>query len=161
MLSSVLRRAAVALAVTIISAVGTSALAQSWKIAAGRNVGAMLPMETRKLADGSTYLTGGSKQIVETEDPTYPLNGASMDCRWICRVPANGKDGACITLCGGVDKDGDLFSFRSLAFGAGSYEVGPGTGKFSKASGGGSFESPATDDPALAVIRWKGTLHLK
>ncbi len=161
MLSSVLRRAALALAVTIISAVGTSALAQSWKIAAGRNVGAMLPMETRKLADGSTYLTGGSKQIVETEDPTYPLNGASMDCRWICRVPANGKDGACITLCGGVDKDGDLFSFRSLAFGAGSYEVGPGTGKFSKASGGGSFESPAADDPALAVIRWKGTLHLK
>jgi hypothetical protein len=161
MQTSLFRHAAVALAVTIISASGTSAFAQSWKIAAGRNVGAMLPMETRKLSDGSTYLTGGSKQIVETEDPTYPLNGASMDCRWICRIPASGKDGACVTLCGGADKDGDLFSFRSLAFGGGSYEVGPGTGKFSKASGGGTFETSPTDDPALAAIRWKGTLHLK
>lgn len=161
MVSSVLRHAVVIVTVTLASAAATSTFAQSWKIATGRNIGAMMPTETRKLPDGSTYLTGGSKQIVETEDSTYPLNGASMDCRWICRIPANGKDGACVTLCGGVDRDGDLFSFRALAFGAGSYEVGPGTGKYSKAAGGGTFETPATDDPALAVTRWKGTLHLK
>jgi hypothetical protein len=137
------------------------ALAQSWKINSGRNVGTLLPTETRKLADGSTYLTGGSKLLVETEDATYPITGQSMDCRWICRIPANGKDGACVTLCGGVDKDGDLFSFRALAFGAGSYEVGPGTGKYAKASGGGTFESLPADDPALTHMRWKGTLQLK
>ena len=137
------------------------ALAQSWKINNGRNVGAVLPTESRKLVDGSTYLTGGARYLVETEDPTYPITGQSMDCRWMCRIPASGKDGACITLCGGVDKDGDLFSFRALAFGGGSYEVGPGTGKYAKATGGGSFETGATDDPALTYIRWKGTLQLK
>jgi hypothetical protein len=137
------------------------ALGQSWKINSGRNVGTFLPTESRKLADGSTYLTGGSKLLVETEDATYPITGQSMDCRWICRILASGKEGSCITLCGGVDKDGDLFSFRALAFGAGNYEVGPGTGKYSKASGGGTFESVPTDDPALAHMRWKGTLQLK
>lgn len=137
------------------------ALAQSWKINSGRNVGTMLPTESRKLADGSTYLTGGSKVLVETEDATYPITGQTMDCRWICRIPANGKDGSCITLCGGVDKDGDLFSFRALAFGAGSYEVGPGTGKYSKATGGGTFETVPTADPAIAHMQWKGTLQLK
>ena len=99
------------------------ALAQSWKINSGRNVGALSPMGSRKLPDGSTYLTGGSKVFVETEDATYPITGQSMDCRWICRIPANGKDGLCSTLCGGVDKDGDLFSFRSMGFAAGNYEV--------------------------------------
>ena len=117
------------------------ALAQSWKINSGRNVGALLPMESRKLPDGSTYLTGGSKVFVETEDATYPITGQSMDCRWICRIPANGKDGSCSTLCGGVDKDGDLFSFRSIGFAAGNYEVSYGTGKYSKATGGGTFEA--------------------
>ncbi len=84
-----------------------------------------------------------------------------MDCRWICRIPANGKDGSCITLCGGVDKDGDLFSFRSMGFAAGNYEVSYGTGKYSKATGGGTFEALAPDDPALSAVRWKGTLQLK
>ncbi|MEQ1880555.1 MAG: hypothetical protein ABL878_06225 [Burkholderiales bacterium] len=139
----------------------SSAFAQSWKINSGRNIGSLLPTESHKLADGSTYLTGGSRQVVLTEDPTYPVTGQSMDCRWICRIPANGKDGACITLCGGVDKDGDLFSFRSLSFGAGNYEVGPGTGKYAKASGGGSFEPVTTADPNLSYVQWRGTLQLK
>ena len=158
-----IRKSALAFGVLLgLSAASVSpALAQSWKINSGRNVGTFLPTETRKLADGSTYLTGGSKVLVETEDPSYPITGQTMDCRWICRIPASGKDGSCITLCGGVDKDGDLFSFRALAFGAGSYEVGPGTGKYSKATGGGTFESVPTDDPALAYMRWKGTLQLK
>ena len=142
-------------------ACATPALAQSWKINNGRNTGALLPIESRKLPDGGTYLTGGSKVLVETEDPTYPITGQSMDCRWMCKIAANGKDGNCITLCAGVDKDGDLFSFRALAFGAGGYEVGPGTGKYAKASGGGTFESAPADDPALAHMRWKGTLQLK
>jgi hypothetical protein len=30
-----------------------------------------------------------------------------------------------------------------------------------KASGGGSFESVQPDDPAMTLIRWKGTLNLK
>jgi hypothetical protein len=47
----------------------SSALAQSWKISNGRSVGALLPTENRKLADGSAYLTGGSRVLVETEDP--------------------------------------------------------------------------------------------
>ena len=152
---------AVGLMLTLGLVAASPALAQSWKINNGRNIGTLLPTETRKLADGSTYLTGGSKVLVETEDPTYPITGQSMECRWICKIPANGKDGACITLCGGVDKDGDLFSFRALAFGAGAYEVGPGTGKYSKASGGGTFEPGPADDPALAHVRWKGTLQLK
>jgi hypothetical protein len=139
----------------------SSAFAQSWKINSGRNIGSLLPTENHKLADGTTYLTGGSKQVVLTEDPTYPVTGQSMDCRWICKIPANGKDGACITLCGGVDKDGDLFSFRSLSFGAGNYEVGPGTGKYAKASGGGSFETVTTSDPTLSYVQWRGTLQLK
>lgn len=136
------------------------ALAQSWKINNGNNYGTVLPTETRKMPDGGTYLTGGGKYLVETEDPSYPITGQSMDCRWFCRVSPSGKDGSCITLCGGVDKDGDLFSFRALAFGAGNYEVGPGTGKYSKASGGGTFESVPSDDPALTHMRWKGTLQL-
>jgi len=158
-----IRKSALAFGVLLaVSAAAVSpALAQSWKINSGRNVGTLLPTESRKLADGSTYLTGGSKVLVETEDATYPITGQTMDCRWICRIPASGKDGACITLCGGVDKDGDLFSFRALAFGAGNYEVGPGTGKYSKATGGGTFETVPTDDPALANMRWKGTLQLK
>lgn len=138
----------------------SSALAQSWSIKSGRNVGTLLPSESRKLPDGSTYVTGGSKQLVETEDLTYPVTGQSMDCRWMCRVAADGKAGNCITLCAGVDKDGDLFSFRALAFGAGKYEVGPGTGKYANASGGGTFETVPTDDPALSYVRWKGTLTL-
>jgi hypothetical protein len=137
------------------------ALAQSWKINNGRNVGALLPTESRKLPDGGTYLTGGARYLVETEDPTYPITGQSMDCRWVCRIAADGKDGNCITMCAGVDKDGDLFSFRALAFGGGSYEVGPGTGKYAKATGGGTFETGAADDPALTYIRWRGTLNLK
>ena len=109
------------LALALGAASMSPALAQSWKINSGRNVGTLQPTESHKLTDGSTYLTGGSKQLVVTEDPTYPITGQTMDCRWICKIPANGKDGACITLCGGVDKDGDLFSFRALAFGAGSF----------------------------------------
>jgi hypothetical protein len=135
------------------------ALAQSWNITRGYNVGALLPTESRKLADGSTYLTGGARYLVDTEDPTYPITGQSMDCRWMCKVPANGKDVACLTMCGGVDKDGDLFTFR--AFGGNSYEVGPGTGKYSRASGGGTFQSLQPDDPALTGIRFQGTLNLK
>lgn len=148
-----------ALALGVVSM--SPALAQSWKINSGRNIGTLQPSESHKLADGSTYLTGGSKQLVVTEDPTYPITGQTMDCRWICKIPATGKDGACITLCGGVDKDGDLFSFRALAFGAGSYEVGPGTGKYSKATGGGTFETVPTADPAVSYVQWKGTLQLK
>lgn len=139
----------------------SSAFAQSWKINNGRNVGALTATESRKLSDGSTYVTGGSRQLVETEDTTYPVTGQSMDCRWICKIPATGKDGACVTLCAGVDKDGDLFSFRSIGFSTGSYEVGPGTGKYLKASGGGTFETMAPDDPALSFVKWKGTLNLK
>ena len=161
--ASSIRKSALAFAVLlglgVVSA--SSALAQSWKINSGRNIGTLLPAESRKLADGSTYLTGGSKVLVETEDPTYPVTGQTMDCRWICRIPGTGKDGSCITLCGGVDKDGDLFSFRALAFGAGVYEVGPGTGKYSKATGGGTFETVQTADPALTHMQWKGTLQLK
>lgn len=148
-----------ALALGLVST--SPAFAQSWKINSGRNIGTLLPTESHKLPDGSTYLTGGSKQVVLTEDPTYPVTGQTMDCRWICKIPANGKDGACITLCGGVDKDGDLFSFRALAFGGGSYEVGPGTGKYSKATGGGTFETVPTADPGLTHVQWKGTLQLK
>ena len=157
------RKGALAFGVMVLLAVGSAppALAQSWKINSGRNVGTLLPTDTRKLADGSTYLTGGSKVLVETEDQTYPITGQTMDCRWICRIPSNGKDGSCITLCGGVDKDGDLFSFTALAFGAGTYEVGPGTGKYGKATGGGTFETVPTADPALAYVRWKGTPQLK
>ena len=156
------RRYAMLCALLITCAVGASqALAQSWKINSGRNTGALTPSETRKMPDGGTYVTGGSKVFVETEDPTYPITGQCMDCRWMCKIGASGKDGACITLCAGVDKDGDLFSFRALAFGPGSYEVGPGTGKYTKATGGGTFESVATDDPALTHMRWKGTLVLK
>jgi hypothetical protein len=140
---------------------GTPALAQSWKIEAGRNVGVLLPAENHKLADGSTYSTGGSRQVVLTEDSTYPITGQSMDCRWICKIAADGQDGACITLCGGVDEDGDLFSFRSLSFGAGSYEVGPGTGKYSNATGGGAFEPVPTSDPTLSHVKWRGTLRIR
>lgn len=135
------------------------ALAQSWTITKGYNVGALGPSESRKLADGSTYLTGGARYLVDTEDPTYPVTGQSMDCRWMCKVPANGKDVACLTMCAGVDKDGDLFTFR--AFGDNRYEVGPGTGKYRNASGGGTFESKQPDDPALTATRFKGTLSLK
>lgn len=152
---------ALAIALSLVSALPTSTLAQSWKINSGRNIGMLLPAETRTLADGGTYLTGGSKQVVETEDPTYPITGQSMECRWMCRIAPGGADGACITLCAGVDKDGDLFSFRAFAFGAGNYEVGPGTGKYAKATGGGSFETLTTDDPALSHVKWRGTLRLK
>ena len=78
----------------------------------------------------------------------------------MCRIPPDGK-GACITMCAGVDKAGDLFSFRALAFGAGKYEVRPGTGKYANATGAETFEIVQTDDPAIAYARWKGTLDLK
>jgi hypothetical protein len=136
------------------------AQAQSWSIKDGHNSGMLLPTESRKLPDGSTYLTGGSRVHVSTEDPTYPVTGCSMDCRWSCKIGASGSQGACVTLCAGVDKDGDLFSFRALAFGAGNYEVGPGTGKYANATGGGTFETVQTDDPGLAYMRWRGTLRL-
>jgi hypothetical protein len=139
----------------------STALAESWTIKSGRNIGTLQPTDSRKLADGSMYLTGGSKQLVETEDATYPVTGQSMDCRWMCKIPANGKDGTCITLCSGVDKDGDLFSFRAVAFGAGKYEVGPGTGKYANSTGGGTFETIQAVDPVLSETRWKGTLQLK
>jgi len=151
------------LAVGLILSLGvvavSPAIAQSWNITRGYNVGALLPNETRKLPDGSLYLTGGGRYLVDTEDPTYPISGQSMDCRWLCKVPATGKDAACLTICGGVDKDGDLFTFRS--FGGNTYEVGPGTGKFSKATGGGTYESWQPADPALSAMRFKGTLTLK
>jgi hypothetical protein len=147
------------LAMGVLSA--APAAAQSWKISDGRNYGMLLPTDTRKLPDGASYLTGGARYVVETEDPSYPVTGQSMDCRWICKVPANGKDVACITFCGGIDKDGDLFSFRAPAGGPNSYEVGPGTGKYAKATGGGTFETLAPADPALTIIRWRGTLQLK
>ncbi len=137
------------------------AYAQSWNIKDGRNTGMVLQSESRKLPDGGTYLTGGSKVHVSTEDATYPISGCSMDCRWTCKIAASGSEGACVTLCAGVDKDGDLFSFRALAFGAGKFEFGPGTGKYANASGGGTFESVPTDDPALAYVRWRGTLQLR
>jgi len=149
-----------ATAVGLAAVCSSSAFAQSWSIKSGRNVGTYTGTDSRKLPDGSSYVTGGSKQLVETEDPTYPITGQSMDCRWMCRIPPDGK-GAYITMCAGVDNDGDLFSFRVLAFGAGKYEVGPGTGKSANATGGGTFEIVQTDDPAIAYVRWKGTLDLK
>ena len=106
--------AGLCLALAVATGSAPCALAQSWKINNGHNIGALLPVESRKMPDGGTYLTGGSRQLVQTEDPTYPITGQSMDCRWMCRIAANGKDGNCITLCAGVDKDGDLFSFRAL-----------------------------------------------
>jgi len=139
----------------------TAVCAQSWSIKDGRNIGMLLPTDSRKLPDGGTYLTGGSRVHVSTEDPSYPVTGCSMDCRWTCKIAASGSEGACVTLCAGVDKDGDLFSFRALAFGGGKYEVGPGTGKYANATGGGTFETVSTDDPGLTYIRWRGTLQLR
>jgi len=137
----------------------SSAFAQSWKISRGLNIGALTPTESRKLPDGGTYLSGGARYVVDTEDPTYPITAQSMDCRWMCKVPATGKEASCVTVCGGADKDGDLFAFRST--GPGSYEAIPGTGKYAKASGGGTFELLQPDDPAMTLTRWKGTLNLK
>jgi hypothetical protein len=128
-----------------------SAFAQSWKITRGLNIGALTATESRKLPDGGTYLSGGARYVVDTEDPTYPITAQSMDCRWMCKVPAAGKDVACVTMCAGADKDGDLFAFRSS--GPGTYEAIPGTGKYMKASGGGSFESVQPDDPAMTLSR--------
>jgi hypothetical protein len=138
-----------------------SAHAQSWSIKDGRNTGMLLPSESRKLADGTTVVSGGSRVHVSTEDATYPAHGASMECRWVCRIAASGTEGNCVTSCVGVDKDGDLFSFRSLSFGAGKYEVGLGTGKYANATGGGTYETVPTDDPALTHSRWRGTLQLR
>lgn len=138
-----------------------AALAQSWSIKDGRNTGMLLPSESRKLSDGATLVSGGSKVHVSADDTTYPIHGASMECRWVCRVAQTGTEGNCVTTCTGVDKDGDLFSFRSLSFGAGKYEVGFGTGKFSNASGGGTYETVPTGDPSLAYSRWRGTLQLR
>jgi len=138
-----------------------AAHAQSWSIKEGRNVGTLLPAESRRLPDGGTLLTGGSKVHVLTEDPSYPVTGCSMECRWACKIAASGAEGNCVTHCAGVDKDGDLFSFRSMGFGAGKYEVGPGTGKYANATGGGTFEPLPTDDPALTAVRWRGTLQLR
>ena len=47
-----------------------TSFAQSWKVTRGYSVGALLPSETRKLSDGSTYLTRGARYLVDTEDPT-------------------------------------------------------------------------------------------
>ena len=151
----------ITVAAGLVSAGGTPAFADSWSIKSGQNIGALVPAETRKLPDGSTYVSGGSKQLVVTEDPSYPITGQSMECRWICKINDGGADGACVTMCAGVDKDGDLFSFRALSFGPGKYEVGPGTGKYAGATGGGTFEPGPADDPALAYTVWKGTLKLK
>ena len=140
---------------------GTPAFAESWSIKSGQNIGVLLPAESRKLSDGSTYVSGGSKQLVVTEDSSYPITGQSMECRWICKIDDDGADGACVTMCAGVDEDGDLFSFRALSFGPGKYEVGPGTGKYEGATGGGTFEAGPVDDPALSYVVWKGTLKLK
>lgn len=135
------------------------AFAQSWSITRGYNVGALLPSETRKIAGGGTYLSGGARYLVDTEDPTYPITGQSMDCRWFCKISADGNETDCLTMCAGVDRDGDLFTFRG--FGGNTYEVGPGTGKYMNATGGGTFEMLQPDDPALTAIRFKGTLRLK
>lgn len=140
---------------------GVDGWAQSWSIKDGRNTGMLVQGESRKLPDGGTYLTGGSRVHVATEDPSYPITGCSMDCHWVCKVSAGGSGGNCVSLCAGVDKDGDLFSFRALAFGAGKYEFGGGTGKYANASGEGSFETMPTDDPGLAYMRWRGTLQLR
>lgn len=143
----------------VAATVTAPALAQSWSIKRGYNVGTLLPTESRTLPDGGTYLTGGARYLVDTEDPTYPITGQSMDCRWMCKVPVDGKDATCLTVCAGVDKDGDLFSFRG--FGDNTYEAGPGTGKYRNATGGGTFEMLQPDDPALTAIRFQGTLNLK
>jgi hypothetical protein len=150
---------AVALTLALCTACSSGAFAQNWKISRGVNIGALTPTESRKLPDGGTYLSGGARYVVDTEDATYPITGQSMDCRWMCKLPAGGKDVSCITMCAGADKDGDLFAFRST--GPGAYEAVPGTGKYMKASGGGTFESLQPDDPAMTLIRWKGTLNLK
>jgi len=65
----------VAVGAGLFSVSGTPALAESWSIKSGKNIGALVPAETRKLPDGSTYVSGGSKQLVVTEDPTYPITG--------------------------------------------------------------------------------------
>ncbi len=163
MTTSMINRAKRCLGMGLLFALGTivatPVFAQSWKITRGYNVGTLLPTETRNLAGGGTYLTGGARYLVDTEDPTYPITAQSMDCRWFCKVSADGNETACLTTCAGIDKDGDLFTFRG--FGGDTYEVGPGTGKYRNATGGGTFEMLQPDDPALSAIRFKGTLHLK
>lgn len=64
-----------------------------------------------------------------------------------------GAERICVTHCAGVDEDGDLFSFRAMAFGAGKYEMGPGTGKYAHGMGGGTFEPLPTVDPASTPVR--------
>lgn len=64
-----------------------------------------------------------------------------------------GAERICVTHCAGVDEDGDLFSFRAMAFGAGKYEMGPGTGKYAHGMGGGTFEPLPTVDPASTAVR--------
>jgi hypothetical protein len=137
------------------------AAGEAWTISQGRNIGTVVSVETRELADGSTYMTGRAKVAVETEDPSYPITGEAMECTWMCRVPADGGDGACVMFCSGVDKDGDLFSFVAEAWGAGTYTVGPGTGKYVGATGGGTFAPVTLSDPALSYNTWEGTLELK
>jgi hypothetical protein len=125
------------------------------------NTGVPVPGETRELADGGAYMVIGNKWIVSTEKPGYPLNDQSMDCTGSCKAAAGLETGDCFGYCGGIDADGDLFSFTWDGYTGGGWATAAGTGKFEDWRGSGTWEVVPLSDPAVAKVKWEGTITMK
>jgi|SaaInl4_135m_RNA_FD_contig_21_295641_length_570_multi_26_in_0_out_0_1 hypothetical protein len=138
-----------------------AASAGTMEIKHASNTGVPLAGETRALADGSNYMVIGNKWVVSTEVADYPLNDSSMDCTGSCKASEDLSAGDCFGYCGGVDADGDLFSFTWDGYVGGNWSTGAGSGKFEGWSGTGTWESVPLSDPAVAKVNWQGSITMK
>jgi hypothetical protein len=128
--------------------------------ASGHNlVVASQPMVT-EMAGGVTYASLTSRQVCGTDDPDHPLNRASGECAGACVTGADG-DTACMGSCTWVDHDGDVAFFTWTGADEGTWTLAGGTGKYSEASGEGTWKADAVYAGGITGNSWSGKIEME
>ncbi len=125
--------------------------------ASGLNVVVAKPTETTELGGGVVYATTANSQVCVTTDPSHPLNRASGDCSGACVSQGDG-DPACMGSCTWVDSEGDIAFFTWTGQNEGTWKMQGGTGKWARASGGGTWMASAIYAGGMGANSWKGSI---
>jgi hypothetical protein len=125
----------------------------------GYNVNHMISWEPIELSKGETLTTFKHSSIFVSDDPNSTYHLAAGECGGTLITAADG------TIQGGgncsrKDKDGDIYheqwTFPAGKEFKGTWKLVGGTGKYSNATGAGSWEVVMSQGK-MAAVKWLGT----
>jgi hypothetical protein len=126
----------------------------------GENIAMPKPDVATELPNGTTYLAIGNSQVCRTTDSSHPLNNAAGDCGGGCIIDAEGN-ATCMGSCTWVDNDGHLALFTWDGQNSGSWKLVGGSGKYTYASGKGTWEGTGAYPGGIVKNSWRGEIDIK